>query len=176
MDNDTNHTWSSIHHYLLYGGSISDILINYTLIILYSAILYYPWSSNLLISKPLTTLHILICTCLQVTVWFLADAYGVSLIWSGQLGLLFLILLITCKTSKKTDAQIYILAMACSAGLAAIIYYAVVYPPITTLAHGVAGMVGFLMALLMLWGGGNKKGKEQHTVNSDESVLAQIRL
>ena len=151
MGNDTNHTWNSIHHYLLYGGSISDILINYTLIILYSAILYYPWSSNLLISKPLTTLHILICTCLQVTVWFLADAYGVSLIWSGQLGLLILIILITCKEMKKTNVQLCSLVLGCSAGLATILYYAVVFPPITTVAHGVASIVGFVMALPLAW-------------------------
>ena len=149
MDNDTNHTWSSIHHFLLYGGSISDILIKYTLIILYGAILYYPWSSNLIISKPLTTLHILICTCLQGIIWFLEDAYGVSLIWSGQLGLLILILLIHCKNNKNANDQICCLVMGCAAGLAAILYYAVVFPPITTVAHLAAGVVGFLMALPM---------------------------
>ena len=69
MRNDIDRTWSSILHYFLLSGSVSDILINYTLIILYSAILYYPWSSNLLISKLLTTLHIVISTFPQSGSW-----------------------------------------------------------------------------------------------------------
>ena len=44
---------------------------------------------------------------------------------------------------------IIVMVMACTADLAAILYYAVMFPPITTLAHGVAVIVGFVMALPM---------------------------
>ena len=71
----------SLNHFLLYDKSISDIIINYSLILFYSFILHYPWKVNyLIINKIFITVHFLICAILQVSVWFLADAYGVSLI------------------------------------------------------------------------------------------------
>ena len=84
--------------------------------------------------------------------WFLADAYGVSLIWSGQLWLLILTILLWIKNRDKRWGQYEILSKtaASTLGLAAIVYYAIVYPPITTVAHVVAGLVGLLLALPMV--------------------------
>ena len=102
MANQAETTWTSIHHFLLYDGVISDIIINYSLIILCIAVLYLPGPNHQLgISYLFISIHSLVFLCLQEGVWFLADAYGVSLVWSGQLGLLIIIIILTTDKLKS---------------------------------------------------------------------------
>ena len=152
MENLTERTaLESFNHFLLYDGSILDIIINHSLILFYSFIFYYPWKVNyLIINKIFITVHILICIILQVSVWFLADAYGVSLIWSGQLGLLiFITLMVTYKLKSLTDVQLH-LVLVMAPGVGGVLYYALVFPPITTVAHLTAVFVGCMMATTSL--------------------------
>ena len=138
--------WENIYHFLLYDGAISDILINYSLILLYTIVFYYPWtSSHLNISKLFITIHIFICITLQVIVWFLEDAYGVSLIWCGQLGLLIFVI-VHSMYKLKSIIVLKPHLVSVLTGVGAVIYYAIVYPPITTVAHIAAVVVGCLMA------------------------------
>ena len=79
-----------IYHYFLYDYSPSDILINYILILLFTLINN---CCNQDISRSLANLHTVIFSVLQILCWILLEAYGVSLVWSGQLGLTLLLLL-----------------------------------------------------------------------------------
>ena len=80
----------SLYHYFLYDYSLTDILINYFLIILFTLI--NNWG-NQDIRQSLANLHTVIFSVLQVLCWLLLEAYGVSLVWAGQLGLTLLLLL-----------------------------------------------------------------------------------
>ena len=75
-----------VYHHFLYDGSVPDILINYLLILLYSVVTSLPCSGCSCL------LHAAVCAGLQLLCWLLADAYGVSLVWCGQLGLLGLVI------------------------------------------------------------------------------------
>ena len=79
-----------LYHYFLYDYSLTDILINYSLIILFTLI--NNWG-NQDIRQSLANLHTVIFSVLQVLCWLLLEAYGVSLVWAGQLGLTLLLLL-----------------------------------------------------------------------------------
>lgn len=83
-----------VYHHFLYDGSVPDILINYLLILLYSVLTSLPCSgcSCLAPRCVFTLLHAAVCAGLQLLCWLLADAYGVSLVWCGQLGLLGLVI------------------------------------------------------------------------------------
>ena len=79
-----------LYHYFLYDYSLTDILINYSLIILFTLINNCCTQD---IGRSLANLHTVIFSLLQILCWLLLEAYGVSLVWSGQLGLTFLTLL-----------------------------------------------------------------------------------
>ena len=79
-----------LYHYFLYNYSLPDIIINYSLIILYTILNNYYKED---FRRFLSNLHSLTFFVLQVLCWMALDAYGVSLVWSGQLGLTVLLLL-----------------------------------------------------------------------------------
>ena len=78
-----------LYHYFLYDYSLTDILINYSLIMLFTLIN----NCSQDIGRSLANLHTVVFSLLQILCWLLLEAYGVSLVWSGQLGLTFLLLL-----------------------------------------------------------------------------------
>ena len=80
-----------LYHYFLYDYSITDILINYSLIILFTLINNCRSQDNR--PRTLANLHTVIFSVLQILCWLLLEAYGVSLVWAGQLGLTLLLLL-----------------------------------------------------------------------------------
>ena len=87
-----------LYHFFLYDGSPPDILINYSLIILFT---FINNCYNEDMARSLANLHSVIFFVLQMACWLLVDAYGVSLVWSGQLGLSLLLLLerVCCVTT-----------------------------------------------------------------------------
>ena len=120
-----NHTGIQfiIHHYFLYDNSLSDILINYSLIILFTFINNF---HNEDLSRSLANIHSAVFLLLQVLCWLLLEAYGVSLVWSGQLGLTLLLLLDMTRRKEKLPGRSSLLVRSLSglAGLLAVIYYA----------------------------------------------------
>ena len=138
----TNYTGAQyiLFHYFLYDYSLSDILINYTLIILFTFINNFYHQD---VNRSLANIHSVIFLLLQVLCWLLLDAYGVSLVWSGQLGLSLLLLLDRVRVTvspllislasllqarskdKRTDhTSVVVRALSGLAGFLAIMYYA----------------------------------------------------
>ena len=56
--------------------------------------------------------------------------------------------MVTYKLKSLTDVQLHLVAMG--PGVGAILYYAMVFPPITTVAHLAAVFVGCMMATTSL--------------------------
>ncbi len=108
---------------LTYNKSLQHSLINYGLI-LFGLFCY----QSSLAYKTLT-----IATIFQLLILvFVKPAVGVSLIWSGLLGLS----LLRCKTNKE---RAYLIA-----SLLIILYYAFTFPFETTFAHVATALVSFL--------------------------------
>ena len=91
--NVTSESVNIVWHYFLYDGSLTDILINYTLVLIYSLTLVLPWQGCLRPRLLFSLLHTSLCVGLQVGCWVLAEAYGISLVWCGQMGQLTIIIM-----------------------------------------------------------------------------------
>ena len=91
--NVTSESTNIVWHYFLYGGSLTDILINYSLLLIYSLALLLPWQGCLRPRVLFSLLHTGLCVSLQVGCWVLAEAYGISLVWCGQMGQLTIIIM-----------------------------------------------------------------------------------
>ena len=79
----------------------------------------------------------------------MAEAYGVSLVWCSQLGLLTHLLCLTA--GHRGGLACYNARVAgLLAGAAAVLYYALTFPTITTVAHIAAAATGFALSLLSL--------------------------
>ena len=158
--------------YLFYGGAVIDIILNYGLIICYTLIIFYPCLMSLQTWKKLVQSIVFIAV--QVILWICLDVCGVSLIWSGQLGLIILHLTSICikkarrhqdgvnsgistKTNENSDdpeetnynLKIIVLSIATFFGLCVLVYYAIMLPPITTIAHATAIFIGSIIASIM---------------------------
>ena len=94
---------NGIFCYLFYGGVVIDIVLNYGLIFCYTLIIFYPCLMSLQTWKKLVQSIVFIV--IQVMLWICVDVCGVSLIWSGQLGLILLHLTSTCikKIRKRSN-------------------------------------------------------------------------
>jgi hypothetical protein len=78
---------------------------------------------------------------IQMLLWFVADAIGVSIVWCTMGG--FLALTYWNKGSERHPFVIGVLLTT----VAVIVYYAITYPIITTIAHVLAIIVGILIYL-----------------------------
>jgi len=138
-----------LYRYFLYENSPPDILINYCLIILFTFLNnWYPEDFG----RSPANLHSLIFFVLQILCWVTLDAYGVSLVWSGQLGLTFLLLLDWVRNRERQSSLSSPALRGGSAllGVLAIAYYAYWFPAITTVAHLLALLLGLLLALAFI--------------------------
>ena len=101
---DEEHS-SRIFCYLFYGGAVTDIILNYGLITCYIIIIFYPLVISLQVWKKIVETFLFIA--IQVVIWICLDECGVSLIWSGQLGLLCYCLISTCtkKFVRENDDE-----------------------------------------------------------------------
>ena len=110
---------------------------------------------------------------IQVVIWICLDVCGVSLIWSGQLGLIiycFISIFIKKlkrhnnieerdksienhengdRDDRKNNLRMITMLAGIFLGLAVLIYYAITLPPITTIAHVSAIILGLLITLIM---------------------------
>lgn len=130
--------------YLFYGSDTlwnEHIILNYGLIACYTIITFHPLLISLKIWNKvlLTTLFIMI----QAVIWIMMNVCGVSLVWSGQLGLISYHL----RSGNIWGNNRRIFAIGVFLGLCVFTYYAIYYPLITTIAHGIATFVGFLITL-----------------------------
>lgn len=123
---------------LTYEGSLLHSLINYSLIVITlvpfltpeargSSRLGYHWA-----------VCFLIALAVQVLLWFIADAVGVSVIWATMGGYSLMVRM----AHENPDARRWLLtASLVSVGIG-IVYYAVTLPLITTVAHAIAVLLG----------------------------------
>ena len=135
--NVTSESLDIAWHYFLYDGSLPDVLINYTLILIYSLALLCPCQGFLRPRVLFTLLHSGLCVGLQVSCWLLAGAYGISLVWCGQMGQLVILLIemVNSKTrkppnkvifqgwKKRFSRELYLKMICCLPGTVAIVYY-----------------------------------------------------
>ena len=125
---------------LTYNGSLLHIFINYSLIALTlvpflapgahgSSRLGYHWAPCFLIALAV-----------QILLWFIADAVGVSVIWATMAG--YSLVLRTTRREAYTPDRRRLLTVALVSALIGIVYYAVTLPFITTVAHVIAVLLG----------------------------------
>jgi len=101
----------------------------------------------------LRLLLIVIFCCLQAATWWAADAFGISLVWCGQQGFIYLTLIDIFRRRKEELFAAYEVILSASAtclGAVAITYYAIFFPLITTIAHLLAVFVGMVLGLVLL--------------------------
>lgn len=76
----------------------------------------------------------------QIILWFVADAVGVSVIWCTMAGYLLMERIHLSRTLELFRHHLFTTALICALG--AILYYALTFPMITTLPHGIAVLMG----------------------------------
>lgn len=81
-------------------------------------------------------------TILQISLWFLTGAVGISLIWCALAGYN---LLVFFTYRKQEHATALLLLLSPLVALAAIVFYAIYFPPLTTIAHGIALVLGIVL-------------------------------
>ena len=130
--------------YLFYGSETlwnEHIILNYGLIACYTVITFYPLLISLQIwKKLLLTISFLM---IQAVMWICLDVCGVSLVWSGQLGLISYFL----RSDNIWENNRTLSIIGVFLGLCVVLYYAIYYHPITTVAHATAIFSGFLITL-----------------------------
>jgi hypothetical protein len=116
---------------LTYDGSIVDTVLNAVVLIVVLAALVAqrrsPWWITLAVM-----------TVLQVALWFAMGVVGFSLVWSGLTGAILVELI----AQRRSPSRRWVLVVSAAVAGAAIIYYAVTFPPVTTIAHLLAVLVG----------------------------------
>lgn len=133
---------------LTYEGQWLHILINYSLIIMTVAPFVRKGDlSAQKVEHQGWKICLAIITLLQIAVRFRADAVGVSLIWSAMAGFLALTDWRGARTQAKREPRLTQIALAAVCG--ALLYYAVAFPVITTVAHMVALLIGMSTFLLL---------------------------
>ena len=118
-----------------------DIFLNYILILCFTIIILHPTLVSLEKWKKL--LQSLLFVAIQVVIWY-SPAYGVSLIWCGQLGLIIYSLIL-----QRRRWTISIHFMAVIIGTLVLYYYYLKFPLITTLAHLIFIFLGVFVTALM---------------------------
>lgn len=116
---------------LTYDGSVFDTVLNAVVLVIVLAALLAQGRS------PWWVVAIVVVV-LQVVLWFALDVVGFSLVWSGLAGAAIVEFIAARRAKRRWSA----LAVGVVASLAAILYYAVALPPITTIAHLLALLVG----------------------------------
>ena len=121
-----------------YDGSVLDTVLNAVVLIAVltalSAQRRSPW-----------WIVLIVMAVLQVALWLAAGAVGFSVVWAGLAGAVVVELVVR---SGSRPRQHSMLVIALVVVLAAIIYYAVTLPLITTIAHLLALVLGVGIQML----------------------------
>ena len=125
---------------LTYEGNILHSLINYSLIV----IMVVPFLVSSMpppgVRIPRWIICLLIALAAQIILWFVADAVGVSVIWCTMAGYSLMERIDFGRTPELFHYHLFTTGLICALG--AILYYALTFPMITTLAHGIAVLMG----------------------------------
>jgi membrane associated rhomboid family serine protease len=132
---------------LTYNGSVFDTALNaVVLVILITALAVQ--------SRSTWWITLVAMVVLQVVLWFALEASGISVVWSGLAGAALVDLVERRLSSRRGSAPArlphatdpeprqWVLATAVGIAAAAMVFYAVALPPITTVAHVLALVVG----------------------------------
>ena len=126
-----------------YGGSMIDIFLNYSLLLCFTIMILY--STLVPLERWKKSLQSLLFVAIQAIIWFSTPAYGVSIIWCGQLGLILYYLIL--QRRRRWARLIYFTAVIF--GTYVVYYYYVKFPLITTQVHLFSVVLGaFVTALL----------------------------
>jgi hypothetical protein len=122
---------------LTYDGSVFDTALNaVVLVILITALV--------LQSRSPWWITFVTMAVLQVVLWFALEATGISVVWSGLAGAALVDLVVGRLPDRGASApsRRWMLATAVTVSIAAITFYVVALPPLSTVAHLLALMVG----------------------------------
>jgi len=124
-------------------GRRRDVVINYTLIIL--VLLPYVFTQQYLEGSgdSAWAACLAIALVVQVLLWFVVGATGVSIIWSALAGFILMDLWRMGIGAAQPNTFLALLALG-GAG-AGIVYYAFTFPPITTIGHVCAVTLGVVV-------------------------------
>jgi hypothetical protein len=132
---------------LTYNGSVFDTALNaVVLVILITALAVQ--------SRSTWWITLVAMVALQVALWVALEASGISVVWSGLAGAALVDFVERHLASRRTPAPArlshatdpesrqWVLATAVGVAVATMVFYAVALPPITTVAHVLALVVG----------------------------------
>lgn len=132
---------------LTYEGNVLHSCINYGLIAITIAPRFVlPKRSHISRGRQWMAC-LLIAVGVQIVLWFGLGAVGVSVVWSTLAGYS----LIERVSGSEAHESVYrgVLNVALLSALVGILYYAVTFPIITTIAHGVALLMGVAIWYLL---------------------------
>lgn len=125
---------------LTYQGNLPHSLLNYSLIVLTLApFIVFPRRSRAFTPRRWFGC-LLIAVGVQVLLWLSVGAVGVSVVWCTMAGYGLMAYADDRSTHAPLRRRLFILALV--SALIAIGYYAVTFPLLTTLAHGLAVVMG----------------------------------
>ena len=128
---------------LTYGGNLPHSLTNYGLIAVTTAPFLVPEGRAAAPQGPIARRWagcLLIAFAVQVALWFGAGAVGVSVVWCAMAG--YGLIALTSAPEASGPARRALLKVGLGAALVGVLYYAVTFPVITTVAHGAALVMG----------------------------------
>lgn len=127
---------------LTYGGAAQHIAINYGLVFASIGILAFPPAAVGSGKRRWIALLVTI-SLIQAALWFIANAQGISLIWSTLYGYIFAVLISEKRWHPASMSHEHpLLPISLAAGIAGFLFYAISLPPITTAAHAIAAIIG----------------------------------
>ncbi|PSR51955.1 hypothetical protein AHMF7605_29025 [Adhaeribacter arboris] len=123
-----------------YAGSFHHSSINYTLLLI--AILPHLMGREQLAKKNQSSWlwTLLSSTLIQISLWFLVNAIGISLIWNALAG--FNLLFFTRNNYLLAYLKRLFFLSGFTIIFMAIVYYLIIFPVITTIAHVIAILLG----------------------------------
>src|SRR5919205_1687403 len=147
---------------LTYAGNLLHSLINYSLIAMTIVPFLMPTAQSRALATRTWIGCLLIALAVQVILWFGLGAVGVSVIWSTMAG--YSLAERASHSTQRDPTRRQLLTVALVSATFGILYYAVTLPLITTLAHGMAVMMG--IGLFYVLNSLARQPPEEHDVTS----------
>ncbi|RKD96845.1 hypothetical protein [Marinifilum flexuosum] len=129
---------------LTYGGDLKLSVLNYALLVI--AMLPFLLPAVKSIAKRWGIVFI-IAVLVQSTFWFVLGVQGISIIWNALAGMLMLVV-VRHGTSLLKNAKWFVLASIAIVILGDV-YFGLIFPLITTIAHVAAFLLGVILYLLV---------------------------